>query len=523
MTRIGLLSLFLSVSWFSAAAQDGGRSLLRGMEAVQEVSATASSGVTPLWLNANRYGLSSLSSAYGYLRTSVEREQGRDSLHRWAAGYGLDIVAGLKMESPVFVQQAYITLRYGHGLLTVGQRQQPMAFNDAGLSTGALTLGRNARPVPEVRLAVDQWWPVPLTAGWLSFRGHVAFGRPTDDNWQRDFAAPEARRTEGALLHTKAGYVRIGDSRRHGHFSVDLGLEMAAQFGGTSYNVLPREGDGGGLTSITFPSNLKAYWQAFVPSGSDLTERDYQNISGNQLGSWLVRLNADYPGFLLQVYGERFFEDQSAMFFVDYDGYGSGQQWREEQRSHYLFYDIKDMMLGAQLRLKSRAAVDNIVVEYLYTKYQSGPIYHDHTASIPDHIGGQDDYYNHYFYTGWQHHGQVMGNPLFTSPLYNSDGRIQVENNRFWAVHLGFGGSPAPSLGYRLLLTYERGFGTYAAPYPDPRSTTSLLAEATYSPAPHGSTGRWTIKAAIGLDSGRLLGHNFGGQLTLTHRLRVKD
>ena len=41
--------------------------------------------------------------------------------------------------------------------------------------------------------------------------------------------------TEGARYHSKAGYLMIGYPERYFPLSVELGLEMAAQFGGTIY------------------------------------------------------------------------------------------------------------------------------------------------------------------------------------------------------------------------------------------------------------------------------------------------
>lgn len=52
-------------------------------------------------------------------------------------------------------------------------------------------------------------------------------------------------------------------------------------------------------------------------------------------------------------------------------------------------------MLGAELNLKRGTWLRNVVFEYLYTKYQSGPYNHDHTVNIADHLAGVDDYYNH--------------------------------------------------------------------------------------------------------------------------------
>lgn len=60
--------------------------------------------------------------------------------------------------------------------------------------------------------------------------------------------------------------------------------------------------------------------------------------------------------------------------------------------------------------------VTTLVYEFLRTTDQSGAIYHDHTEAIPDQISARDNYYNHGLYTGWQHWGQAIGNPLFTSP-----------------------------------------------------------------------------------------------------------
>ena len=104
----------------------------------------------------------------------------------------------------------------------------------------------------------------------------------------------------------------------------------------------------------------------------------------------------------------------------------------------YFRYDFKDWLLGAELKLKQTPWLEGIVVEYLYSKYQGGPVYHDHTSNVDIQISGRDNYYNHHLFTGWQHWGQVMGNPLYRSPLYNDDGHIEVEHNRFKAWHLGW-------------------------------------------------------------------------------------
>ena len=155
------------------------------------------------------------------------------------------------------------------------------------------------------------------------------------------------------------------------------------------------------------------------------------------------------------------------------------------------------------------------MLEYLYTKYQSGPYNHDRTSGIADHIAGTDDYYNHSIYPGWQHWGQVIGNPLYRSPIYNNDGYIDIRNNRFIAYHLGFDGQPTQRLGYRVLGTYQKGWGTYSIPFTKMHHNASFLVEAHYD-FPH----QWQIKAGYAMDFGseKMLGHNAGMQITISKR-----
>ena len=178
-------------------------------------------------------------------------------------------------------------------------------------------------------------------------------------------------------------------------------------------------------------------------------------------------------------------------------------------------------MLGVELQLKRVPWLSNIVVEYLCTKYQSGPVYHDHTKNISTHISGRDDYYNHSKQSGWQHWGMVMGNPLFLSPIYNGSGDIKVRNNRFVAWHFGISGNPMAGLHYRLLATTQKGYGTYNLLYPDPRYDVSLLAEGAYRFPTSSALDGWSVKAAVGWDHGEIYGKQSGFQLTVTKRCKM--
>ncbi|MBP3776177.1 MAG: hypothetical protein IJ552_03340 [Prevotella sp.] len=501
-----LVVFLLYIIGTHAQAEDR-RPLLDSLDYKVEMQASLSAGDhTPLWLNANKYGLSSLEKTNGYLRGALSRPLSRDDGRRWGIGYGLDVAVAGHYTSRLIIQQAYVEGRWLKGVLSVGSKEYPMELKNQELSTGAQTLGVNARPVPQVRLALPEYWDIPGTNGWVSLKGHIAYGKYTDSKWQKDFTHLQSKYTEGVLYHSKAGYLKIGNDYKFMPVSLELGLEMASQFGGSSFT----HGE-----VIKSESGLKAFWHALTFSGTDTGEAGetgaYENVGGNHLGSWLIRLNFDYDAWYLGLYAEHFFEDHSSMFFLDYDGYGSGEEWNTRKSRRYFLYSLKDIMLGIELKLKQKTWLNNIVLEYIYTKYQSGPVYHDHTQNISSHISGRDNYYNHHIFTGWQHWGQVMGNPLYLSPLYNEDGVIEIRNNRFWAWHLGLSGNPLPDLHYRVLATYQKGWGTYYSPYIDPRKSFCFLAEASYE-LPH----NWLLKGSLGMDSGKIYGENYGIQLTVT-------
>lgn len=46
------------------------------------------------------------------------------------------------------------------------------------------------------------------------------------------------------------------------------------------------------------------------------------------LGSWVARLNYDGDWSSFSLYADKFFEDHSAMFLMDYDGYGTAMNGR---------------------------------------------------------------------------------------------------------------------------------------------------------------------------------------------------
>lgn len=508
---LGALLLPLTVSAQYAwqdDAEPGKLNLGKDLHYQVEMQGSFAKGKTPLWLNANKYGLSSLDKNNGYLRGSVIRPLATDSARRWGVGYGVDVAVPVNYTSDVVVQQAFVEARWLHGVLSIGAKEYPMELKNQTLSSGSQTLGINARPVPQVRLALPEYWTLPFLHHWLQIKGHIAFGKMTDDNFQHEFTQRQSKYADGMLYHSKAGYLRIGNKGAFFPLSVELGLEMAAEFGGTPYRKV-----GDKMEPTPTQGGLKGMWNAFIPGGADATDGMYENVAGNNLGSWVFRINYDADTWALHFYGDHFFEDHSQMFLLDYDGYGEGAEWNTHTKRRYYRYKLKDIMLGTEVNIKYGRWLRNIVLEYIYTKYQSGPYNHDRTEGIPDHLAGADDYYNHGNYPGWQHWGQVIGNPLYRSPIYNEDGVFYIRNNRFVAWHLGFDGQPSSRFDYRVLATYQKGWGTYWDPFTKMYHNVSFLVEAGYR-----FKHQWKVRGAYGMDFGSdaMLGHNAGFQLTIS-------
>lgn len=464
-----------------------------------ESSAAWGDSRTPLWLNANKYGLSSLQQYNGLVRAQVFQNLTTDSEKKWDIGWGIDVVGAKNFTSTFLVQQAYLKVRWLNGTLTVGSKEEPLQLKPDNLSSGSQTFGINARPIPQVRLALDDYLNVFRNRHWLAFKGHLSYGFMTDGDWQKRWTQQQSKYSSQVLYHSKAGYLRFGTPDKP--FTFEAGLEMACQFGGQGFK---------GDEILKEKRDLQGFLNALFWGGKGAEDVLATGGYGNSLGSWVARANLDYPDWYLGLYYDHFFEDHSGMFLLDYDGYGEGEEWNVKKYNKWVHYKLKDMMLGAELQLKNVPWLNRIVVEYLYTKYQSGDKYHDHTPEDPSHIAGQDNNYNHDFYTGWHHWGQAIGNPLYASPIYNQDHELRFRNNRFVAWHLGVSGQIMPQLSYRLLLSAQTGgLGTYTAPIDPSIGNCSLMTELNYTHR------EWLVSLRYGQDNGALLGHNRGVQFSV--------
>lgn len=447
----------------------------------------------PFWFTNNRYGLGPVRNHTVQARAYIKRDAETDSLRFWRVGYGADVAAGYGNQSEFCIQQAFLDVQWKMIRLSMGQKQRASELKNEELSTGGMTLGINARPLPQVRLETPDFWIVPGTKEWFAVKAHIAYGIYTDNRWQRNWNAGTSNLyTQNSLYHSKALLMKFGNENKF-PLTLKFGLEMACQFGGKGYNEIGYTGERLDQAVSLGNNPLKA----LVPSGGDVNDDAFSNATGNHVGSWHFRLDWTTKNWSVGGYMDHFFEDQSQMFV------------------QYGFW--KDMLLGIEINLPKNRYLSTLVYEHVGTMNQSGPIYHDATPENPQQISANDAYYNNHVYGSWQHGGFVMGNPIILSPMYNKymgmEGMLHNYFNRANAHHIGLKGNPTPWLSWRALYTYEKNLGAYDLPVKDPLEGHFLLLEASYKPKKLKGLG---FTLAYGHNHGSLLGKANSVMLTVS-------
>lgn len=478
---------------------------------LQSTTTAGGGNYAPLWLSSNRYGLSSVETAWNFERAAIHRDMAADSTRKWRLGYGADIAIMFGGEQTVCLQELYIEAAWKRLYITLGSKQHPLTLErNTKLSSGGMSYGINARPIPQIRIGAD-YFSIPFTHGWWQWKGHLSFGWMTDGAWQKSIvrrnghlgeASKFGRRTEGTLYHEKAMYWKIG-KRQVFPLELEVGLQWATEFGGKAYSFEGRNNPySQTVNGVSMNSGLKGYMNALLVAGSDVTDGNISNTEGNHVGSWVAALTWHGKGWSVKAYAERYFDDISQLGFI---------------------YGISDHLVGIDISLPHNPFVSNFAFEHINTREQSGAVYHDYSQNIPDKMNGRDNYYNHHIYTGWQHYGMSMGSPLITSPLYNAsfgaEGHLSFYNNRMWAWHIALSGNPTAGLDWRLLMTFTRNWGTYMIPFSDPTDQTYLMLEAGYGPKQWKG---WSGRVSIGIDRGDMIGNNTGAQLTVVKTFNLK-
>lgn len=389
--------------------------------------------------------------------------------------------------SRLWIQQLYGRADYRSLFLQAGMRNSGSALLNDRLSSGDLTEGPNARPIPQIRAGFNDFQPIPYTGGWVEIQGEISYGRMTDSRWLENHSNRYYGNFCTDQLYTyKRCYLRTNSSRP---LSLTLGMQTAAFFGGTTYRYFQ------GKESITEnPHGLKEYVKMLIPTSGD---EDY--YLGSTLGSWDILFTYRLPGErgILKGYMQKPWETGSGIGFLNgFDG-----------------------LWGLEYSSPSTAIVDGAVVEYIDFTNQSGPIHVDpadlNGTYFPIHTDGSDNNYNNSYYNSYANYGMSLGTPFLKSPIYNLDGYMGFTDNRVRGFHIGVCGTISPRLNYRLLGGFRRSWGTHPVPRIETADDTSVMIEGIYrAPVRHGNL---NIKAAIAIDRGDLYGNTTGALVTISY------
>ena len=296
--RYIIMAAMTCMAGMAGAAETGRDSL-----AVEiDMSGTVSNGkYAPVWLTANRFGMTGNGSKSGYL--SAEAGYSRLMRYGWRTEVGVELAAGLNTTTDVWAQQVYWDIAWRFLNLSIGSRERdgwPLEKNKE-LTSGWMVEGTNYRPLPQVRGEIKEYWSVPGTRKWLALKGHLAYGYFGDGKWQEDFVAPGQVFTRDVLYHSKALMLRLGNKEKL-PVEFEFGLMTAAQFGG---DIMKKNTDGTVTLVQDMPDGLKDYWKIFIPGRDGRLE----NVQGNHCGSWNFGLNLFFGEWKLRGYLEHFFED----------------------------------------------------------------------------------------------------------------------------------------------------------------------------------------------------------------------
>ncbi|MDR0799489.1 MAG: capsule assembly Wzi family protein [Dysgonamonadaceae bacterium] len=468
---------------------------------VETFGSAATGEHTPFWLVSQQWGVTALTAPNFYLRAGAFHEQ---TLNRdWSWQAGIDVVSG--NDAPygnVWLQQIYGRVNWKSLRLDVGSREDYLSFLNPYLSSGDWINSNNSRPHPQIKGSIPDFLLVPYTKGNFFIKGDIALGAYLDGKWQEDRALPYSRSyTKNALSHNKAIYFRFGDMENRHKMQFTAGMIHAAQWGGTIYKYHMVNGQWE-YTATEEPRNLDNLLRVMIAKegGEGASGASKAYAAGSHWGGYILKydykLNTDDR---ISAYIHHFFDDGSGMAFENY----------------------RDNVLGLEFHSHKKNLLSGVVMEYIYSKQQTGPIHFnmemddEHRDKLISKGNGNDNYYNNTDYAqGNSYYGKSMGTPLLLSPEYNTDHSLEFKGNRISAFHLGVEGYLQPSLQYRALMTVGRNLGRYYLPFRSEQKGLASRLELIYNcPRWEG----WTVRLTGGYDEGEFFGGNtFGGGLSIS-------
>lgn len=390
--------------------------------------------------------------------------------------------------SRVWLQQLWGEVKYRAVFLQAGLRDFTPALVNGRLSSGDLIESGNSRNIPGARAGFIDFQNIPFTKGWVQIQGELAYGKSTDNDWQKDRYNYYNRHLNlGWWYNYKRCFFRTKPDMP---LSVTVGMQAAAQFAGQTWWY--RRGE------VWRYVDMKLKARDFLDMVV-LREGD-EYWKGNHVGSWDFQAR----------YRLRNGSELKAYF-----------QWLWEDGSGIGKLNGMDGLWGLEWKPARRGFISGAVLEFMTYMNQGGPIHYDYddhegTDLITDRSTGRDDYYNNNWYNGYALYGMSIGSPMFISPLYNTNGvTTTFTDNRFWGIHAAMEGDLSPTLSYRVMASYRRFFGTLQVPALHTSHDVSAMLETSWAMP---SVPGLKINAQVAMDAGNsAYGNTFGALIGVSY------
>lgn len=440
-----------------------------------ETGAVATTGKhAPFWFYSNQYGKISTKNNSIYILPSFYRNFNE----RGKIDYSYNFSPLLRYDGlgRSYMHQWYGELKFHFIHFTAGAKEEFYGNQDSTLSSGCIIWSKNARPMPKLKLEINNYTPVPFTWKYLEFKGGMAHGWFDDNEYNKN-----------VWLHHKYFYLRLGGKLP---VHVSYGLHHFAQWGGTNYDPYGK-----------LPHDLEAFKNVFLGRSGDASDPDTPgseslNKLGNHIGSRNFGAELDLAKMRISLYWQNIFED------------GSGKAYR----------NIKDGLFGISVRSKEKVKlISGFVYELFNTTDQSGRYNLKPGDNSGYEYGGNDNYFNNGIYIkGWTFNELVLGNPLITSPaIIKGDRYDYIRNNRILAHHLGIEGKTGSIL-YTFLYTYSLNYGTNYFPNSPEKGQQSLFLSAVI---PDKLPWKLSLTFKLGADFGNMYESNLGAMLMLSKKI----
>ena len=433
---------------------------------VGTIATAASEDYQPLWLVSKRFGTiadrkSDLSTNVRVINKHDLFTRDADSVKKVFLQYGLDAYVNNHFKE-TFFKEAFVKAGYKNWQFRAGRFAEITGDLDPDLSSGSLGISGNALPIPKVGFSVIDYTDVPLTNGWVQFKGQISHGWFGNNRYMKD-----------AYYHEKLFYLRFGKKKlklyggvqHFGEWGGKRGsVQLERSFKGFLDVLLVREADDGSV-------------------GTDVNGRP-PNRAGDQRGLLEAGLTWENENLLLRGYNQTPFET------------GRDVDPRNVDR-----------LLGITFVSKKKGTIKKVVGEFLTTRDM---------LSFVEARDRQSYYNNGYYKTGWEYEGRIIGTPLFVNrnrgqfyfpdvqpydwdaPNNTIPGNSNVIVNRIVSGHLGVLYTLFNKLQAKTLITYTQNFGRYG------QTATSASKEQwhTLQEFSYLTYGQISLIAAVGFDKG---------------------